>query len=333
MQHQRNKIHNLLVKLLVNLQRSQHQEAGYSLVVTVGMVLILTTLLATASIMGKVEQSSTRATAEGDQGFSGAEAGLNLRADSINQEFEGFNQPSGTSPESWKDCVDSDSTNDGEGDFACESNLSFHGQTVSTYIADITNGTPTSTVIAPGERFGGLSAEEYRYDVYAAAIDDVQEVPSSILKMQFKSRLIPLFQFLAFYDKDLEIEPGPDMTIGGAIHTNGDLYLNAGSAMNIEGQVTVAGSNPGSDPTLYRGSKRNNNCNGTVNVDDENGDPQALDCGFGRTPITDVTAWGNNINIASENLTVPDPDTFNPDPGNSDAWYWQKGRFSGGSRP
>ncbi len=36
---------------------------------------------------------------------------------------------------------------------------------------------------------------------------------------------VPLFQFGVFYDGDLEIVPGPAMTISGRVHTNSDLYV------------------------------------------------------------------------------------------------------------
>jgi type II secretory pathway pseudopilin PulG len=45
----------------------------------------------------------------------------------------------------------------------------------------------------------------------------------------------PLFQFLAFYNGDLEFLPGPDFKGHGRMHTNGDLYLGAGSTINLLG--------------------------------------------------------------------------------------------------
>jgi Tfp pilus assembly protein PilX len=45
----------------------------------------------------------------------------------------------------------------------------------------------------------------------------------------------PLFQFLAFYNGDLEFLPGPDFKGHGRMHTNGDLYIGAGSTINLYG--------------------------------------------------------------------------------------------------
>ncbi len=43
----------------------------------------------------------------------------------------------------------------------------------------------------------------------------------------------PVFQYGVFYDDDLEILPGPDMTLAGRIHANGDIYLNGGATLRI----------------------------------------------------------------------------------------------------
>jgi type II secretory pathway pseudopilin PulG len=45
----------------------------------------------------------------------------------------------------------------------------------------------------------------------------------------------PLFQFLAFYNGDLEFLPGPDFNGHGRMHTNSDLYIGAGSTINLYG--------------------------------------------------------------------------------------------------
>ncbi|MEX1023702.1 MAG: hypothetical protein WD226_01375 [Planctomycetota bacterium] len=45
------------------------------------------------------------------------------------------------------------------------------------------------------------------------------------------ARLMPVYQFAVFYDMDLEIWPGPDMTLSGRVHANGDMYVGAGSRL------------------------------------------------------------------------------------------------------
>lgn len=43
----------------------------------------------------------------------------------------------------------------------------------------------------------------------------------------------PIFQFAVFYDNDLEINPGPNMTLGGRVHTNADMFLNCGNTLTV----------------------------------------------------------------------------------------------------
>ena len=62
------------------------------------------------------------------------------------------------------------------------------------------------------------------------------------LKEEFEVASVPLFQFAVFYGNDLEIAPGPDMTLIGRVHSNGNLWLQAGSNLNMESFVTCSGN-------------------------------------------------------------------------------------------
>jgi type II secretory pathway pseudopilin PulG len=45
--------------------------------------------------------------------------------------------------------------------------------------------------------------------------------------------LTPIFQFAIFYDRDLELLPGPSMTISGRVHTNSDMYVGVGGGNTL----------------------------------------------------------------------------------------------------
>jgi len=139
-----------------------------------------------------------------------------------------------------------------------------------------------------------------------------------VLELVFKSRLVPMFQFAAFYDKDLEILPGPTMTLNGRVHTNGDLYLNAGNTLTIEGQVSAAGR-------LFRGRKEVNRCGGTVNVRTAQGNDLALACNDDNSRREyrqeDVAPWEGRIQVGVNRVTVPPPEELDPLPGKT---YWEK---------
>lgn len=68
------------------------------------------------------------------------------------------------------------------------------------------------------------------------------------ISQNFERALVPIFQFAVFYNNDLEIAPGADMGIIGRVHTNGNLYLQSASALQLESFVTAAGN-------LYHGRK------------------------------------------------------------------------------
>ena len=57
-----------------------------------------------------------------------------------------------------------------------------------------------------------------------------------------RARLVPIFQYGVFYDMDLPLWPGPDMTITGRVHTNGDLYLGSSNTLRFDtNSVRAAG--------------------------------------------------------------------------------------------
>jgi hypothetical protein len=145
----------------------------------------------------------------------------------------------------------------------------------------------------------------------------------AILELKFKIRYIPIFQFAAFFDKDLEIAPGRPMTLGGPIHTNYDLFLNTepNQGLTIDGQITVANR-------LYRGNKRDNACGNLVRAYDARITPPRnlltlVNGCAARTQVTAATAapWGDQIKLAFPQLTVPQPESFNAEPGRV---YWDR---------
>ena len=70
----------------------------------------------------------------------------------------------------------------------------------------------------------------------------------------------PIFQFAVFYTNDLEILPGPDMTLGGRVHCNGDIYLGCG------GTLTVDTNYLRSVGKMYRSRKDTDASEGTVQI-------------------------------------------------------------------
>ena len=278
---------------------------GFALVTVLIMLVVLMSLLTAYFTLTRIELGATQASVRQTTGFYAAEAGLNLRAEEVRARFLGYGRPSGTSPSGNNPCQGS---NQGSGDFACKT-YTISGRTVRTYMVEHP-GNPQTVQIPPGELFENLEAQEYRYSLFSEAIGPDGRT-EAILEMVFKSRLVPVFQFAAFYDKDLEINPGPPMTLNGRVHTNGDLYLGPRQILTIEGQTSTAGR-------LFRGRKDRNVCGGTVRFRLADEVYLPLQC-QGQTrraySQSEVAPWEGRIQVGVDRVTVPAPEELDPDPG------------------
>ncbi len=98
-------------------------------------------------------------------------------------------------------------------------------------------GTRTQQVLTNGDYIGLIGfVQKYQLLCGASSGRHTSQI-EQIIEHQF----IPLFQFGVFYDEDLEIFPGPQMTFVGRIHTNADLYIGAESGISCNSYVTAVG--------------------------------------------------------------------------------------------
>jgi hypothetical protein len=353
---------NPYFRWLLKLQKRQTSEGGYILVVVMGMALVLSGLFVTTGLTTKVDKASGKANEESSTGFYAAEAGLNLRAQMIRQKFEGFNRPLGQSPTvvantntpRWRACASNPPTGSTQGtnDMRCMDNaaLNLNLQAINnqengtlpdklrnlpltTFVEEPANN-PSNVTIPSGQNFAGLQAQEYRYDVTSVAytpnnLPNEAPRPTSVLQMSFKSRLVPLFQFAAFYENDLDFSNPAEMNLNGPIHSNNNLYLNAGSPIRVNGQLTSA-------LRMYRGEKSAGNCNTPFSVTDPT-TYRDIPCSGQRAEITangaggtiNATPWNGQIRPGIGRLTIPSNslldarlDTTNDNV--DDYQYWNK---------
>ncbi len=290
---------------------SRHFEKGSSLVAGLMLTALLSSLLAGYYFLTAVELTTTEHSMNRTRGFYSAEAGLNLRADEIRQEFLGYSRPSGTTPTviaGQLPCV----ADQGAGDFRCIE-YPLQGRRVATYVTE-EPGNPSIIVIPPGEPYQNLNALEYKYTVSAVSIGDGDK-PEAILELSFRSRVVPMFQFAAFYNKDLEITPGPFMTLSGPVHANGDIYAAGSDGVDVLGDMTMSGR-------LYQGKKEGNICRtGDFNVLDPASLKALPACSGGRKLITqaELAPWNGHVMTGVEPVVVPPPDALDPVAGQS---YW-----------
>jgi hypothetical protein len=290
------------------------RENGFILVSTLLATALLLSLLAVYYATTTHELASTRFSRNATTGFYSAEAGLNLRAEDIRGIFRGYNRPAGISPSGTLPCT---GTNMGSGDYLCKI-YSMNNRSVYTYVTEDASN-PVMLTIPPGELYQNLNAQEYRYVTKSFAKNQQSQLEAN-LELHFRTRLVPLFQFAAFYDKDLEILPGPAMTLAGPVHTNGDLYLNAGTSLGVDGQVTTAGN-------LWRGRKDGpSTCDSTpVRVRNSTGTyVSILPSCSGRTMMAQsptLDGWGGTIRTKQLKVVVPEVDSLDPTPGKV---FWDK---------
>lgn len=262
---------------------NNRNEHGFVLLTALFLVTVLLALILAVFTLQKGEIASVRAQVGSSDGFYAAEAGLNYRAELTRQVFVNYNLPAGTSPSTSTPCTGSDM---GSGDYACMTH-SFNNRTVKTYLVPSANNGQSITIRA-GERYAGLLASEFEYRAYSVAASTTN-AKEAMLELLFKSRLVPLFQFAVFYNKDLEILPGPNMTLSGPVFTNGDLYLYSNSGtLTIEGQTMAAGE-------IYRGRK-----DGTVSPSCNN---QHVDIYDGTSDRTLISSCASRYQVQASDIT------------------------------
>lgn len=84
----------------------------------------------------------------------------------------------------------------------------------------------------------------------------------AVRSMLVAAAATPVFQFAVFYTDDLEVSNGPDMEIGGRVHSNGDIYMSPnGSTLTMNTNYLRANGD------VFRGRKTNwAASNGTVEI-------------------------------------------------------------------
>ncbi|MFN8391226.1 MAG: pilus assembly PilX N-terminal domain-containing protein [Bdellovibrionota bacterium] len=320
-----------------------NQSKGFALISVLMFMAVVLALVGTYSLLSHTEVQSLHASKDSFNGFNAAEAGLNIRAEMIKDQFINYNRPSGTSPVNEKACALSGTK--GSGDFVCkEFDFSSH-HSASTYVVEHP-GNPTQIVIPPGEPFAGLTASEYRYTVTSLGRRESQPVGDQAkeadLELMFKTRLVPLFQFLLFFDDDMELVEGGEIRLNGAIHSNKDIYFAQQAAYWIPDPYSYFKGPVSSVGSMFRGAKFQSSCFGgsggwsggwnyDIFIDDLAAYRKLPTCAGNRTTLseTDLAKYNGNVQDKVPPLTVPDVNTFKAfataDPSKPNTFtYWSR---------
>ena len=102
---------------------------------------------------------------------------------------------------------------------------------------------PPSAFVSLDSQYRGL----YGYASSYRVISNARELNNSAiivaaLEQDIQVATIPVFQFAIFYNLDLEINPGPNMTVTGPVHCNAQSYLQPQAILTFKSDVTSVGA-------------------------------------------------------------------------------------------
>jgi hypothetical protein len=175
------------------------------------------------------------------------------------------------------------------------------------------------------------------FDIGSTGFDNERE-SAVLLEMSLLDALIPVFQFAVFYENDLEIAPGLDMTLGGRMHSNGNIYLQSDNNLHIGSYLTSTGNViHGRKPGSGQGTS-----SGNVFIMDGDGDYQNMKNADGTfLDSTDpdwvnssLSRWGGNVEDRNHGITDlgmsvvgdgPPTDLIDRGDGNADSYEHQAG--------
>jgi hypothetical protein len=184
-------------------------ERGIALLTVLAIVLLLTFVGTVAVITSKTEVDISGVERTEKMAFYAAEAGLEEAIGEILNSYETYGIPPDPVP---------------------SGQMELNGYTVNFTTA--VPGTLEFKTLTNGA-YKGLYASVRTFTVEAEATGGAYGARARISQV-IEDALIPIFQFAVFYEMDLEISPGPVMTMAGRIHTNADMYLQSEDSLKVQ---------------------------------------------------------------------------------------------------
>ena len=115
------------------------------------------------------------------------------------------------------------------------------GRNNQTYVALVPGSRTNWTVL--NSQYAGLSATADTYQIVSYARDSQGQFNLSAgVQQTIQPSTIPLFQFAIFYNVDLEIDPGPNMTVTGRVHSNANIYEMPDANLTYQSDITASGN-------------------------------------------------------------------------------------------
>lgn len=193
------------------------RESGFTTLIFLSLLLMLSLLGLNAIMTSTNEVDIAGYTLNSQGALYAAEAGLEKGAAYLTSYYNKFGKPPSSLPD--------DSIQIGK--FAVTYEITKPGATVSK---TMTQGA-----------YRGLYALSDEYVISATAVAPGVHAATT-LQMTVDASVVPVYQFAVFYEDDLEIAPGPPMTLGGRVHSNADMYLQSNNSLKIDSYTTAAGN-------------------------------------------------------------------------------------------
>jgi hypothetical protein len=126
----------------------------------------------------------------------------------------------------------------GIANFALPASIGAYNHTTTFTTFDNTTVNAAITRLEVNDRViveNGTNVYVANYEAVATATHPQNNAIATTIRQIFARRLIPTFQHAVFYNNDLEVLPGPNMTLSGRIHSNKDIYLDSdGNTLTID---------------------------------------------------------------------------------------------------
>ena len=198
------------------------QERGNTLLVFMFLLAALSAIAVGALQVTQLNLESSHAQRKGKKAYYAAEVGLDLAINDIITSFENLSVYTTTAE------------NGGDADgYLTQSNYRDHDVKYK-----ITN--PESRYLYETVQGNNILVHyAYTYEIEAISVS-LSDNSTETLREKIRILETPLVQWFAFYggdgsnNSDLEITPGPAMTIWGRVHSNGDVWLRSGNSLRIQ---------------------------------------------------------------------------------------------------
>lgn len=199
------------------MRRDYLNQSGFTTLIFLSLLLMLSLLGINAIMTSTTEVEIAGYEMNSTNALYAAEAGLEKASAVLTSQYNKFGKPPSSMP--------ADSFNIGK--FAVTYEVAKPGATVSKIL---TQGA-----------YRGLYALSDEYVITASARSAGTQAATT-LQMTVDASVVPVYQFAVFYEHDLEIAPGPAMTLNGRVHSNSDMYLQSNNSLKIDSYTTAAGN-------------------------------------------------------------------------------------------